>query len=52
VLGQKGVSQVLSPHLMKEFGRTGSFSDVAIFYELRRGCFATCCRLCSAREHF
>ena len=34
VLGQKGVSQVLSPHLMKEFGRTGSFSDVAIFYEL------------------
>jgi O-antigen/teichoic acid export membrane protein len=34
VLSEKGVSQVLSPHLLKEFGRTGSHSEVATFYEM------------------
>jgi len=33
VLAQKGMAEVLSPHLLREFGRTGSFSDVALFYE-------------------
>jgi len=32
--GQKGVSQVLSPHLIERVRPDGSFSDVAIFYEL------------------
>jgi O-antigen/teichoic acid export membrane protein len=34
ILAQKGVSQVLSPHLLHEFGRTASFSEVAVFYEM------------------
>lgn len=34
VLSEKGVSQVLSPHLLKEFGRTGSHSEVATYYEM------------------
>jgi len=33
VLAQKGVSQVLSPHMLREFGRTGSSAGVALFYE-------------------
>jgi O-antigen/teichoic acid export membrane protein len=33
VLAQKGMAEVLSPHLLSEFGRTGSFSQVASFYE-------------------
>jgi len=33
VLSQKGVAQVLSPHMLKEFGRTKSHFDIAIFYE-------------------
>jgi len=34
LLAEKGVSQVLSPHLLKEFGRTGSHSEVANYYEM------------------
>ncbi len=34
ILTQKGISQVVSPHLLKEFGRTGSFSAVAVYYEV------------------
>jgi len=34
VLSKKGVSQLLSPHLLKEFGRTGSIAEVAVFYEV------------------
>jgi O-antigen/teichoic acid export membrane protein len=34
VLSKKGVSQLLSPHLLKEFGRTGSIADIAVFYEV------------------
>ncbi len=34
VLARKGVGQVVSPHLLREFGRTGSFIDAAAFYEL------------------
>ncbi len=34
VLSQKGVAQVLSPHMLKEFGRTKSHQDVAVFYEV------------------
>jgi O-antigen/teichoic acid export membrane protein len=34
VLSKKGVSQLVSPHLLKEFGRTGSLADVTIFYEI------------------
>jgi len=33
VLAQKGMAEVLSPHLLSEFGRTGSFSKVSSFYE-------------------
>jgi O-antigen/teichoic acid export membrane protein len=33
VLAQKGMAEVLSPHLLREFGRTGSFSNVVMFYE-------------------
>ncbi len=34
VLARKGVNQVVSPHLLREFGRTGSILDAAVFYEL------------------
>lgn len=33
ILAQKGVSETLSPHLLREFGRTGSFTGVVPFYE-------------------
>jgi O-antigen/teichoic acid export membrane protein len=33
VLAQRGVSETLSPYLLREFGRTGSPNDVAPFYE-------------------
>lgn len=33
VVGRKGVSQVVSPHLIGEMGRTGSTSSAARFYE-------------------
>lgn len=33
VLSQKGVAQVLSPHMLKEFGRTKSHVDITKFYE-------------------
>lgn len=34
VLAQKGMAEVLSPHLLREFGRTGSFADIVAFYEI------------------
>jgi O-antigen/teichoic acid export membrane protein len=42
VLARKGVGQVVSPHLLREFGRTGSVMDAAVFYEmpLRLFCYA------------
>ena len=42
VLARKGVNQVISPHLLREFGRTGSFVEAAQFYELpaRLFCYA------------
>jgi O-antigen/teichoic acid export membrane protein len=33
VLAQKGMAEVLSPYLLSEFGRSGSFDKVASFYE-------------------
>lgn len=41
VLARKGVNQVISPHLLREFGRTGSFQQAAEFYEkpLRLFCY-------------
>jgi O-antigen/teichoic acid export membrane protein len=34
VLSQKGVAQVLSPHMLTKFGRTKSHADIAMFYEV------------------
>jgi len=40
VVARKGVAQVVSPHLMREFGRTGSHRAVAQFYEAPARLFA------------
>jgi O-antigen/teichoic acid export membrane protein len=33
LLTRQGVTQLLAPHLLREFGRSGSHAEVAIFYE-------------------